>query len=431
MTLTARKSKKRGFALLLTLMVLVLLAGLIVHFQADSALQVRASRYRLQQLQCRYAAESALVAAMQLIRSAQLEGIYRQPTEAPTTESLLASLGIPGIDDPCRAAVLSGLLDPCAPADPCSVFDPCSLLDPCSVLDPCSLAELLREALEAGGFWEEPSPFQFMKKTVKIGSVSVEIRIFDENSKYPVYWMLQGPIENSKDHGGKSLQLLGTRVGASPEAVRQATSLVQEIGQPLKVIKPISYLYRRSYSRGTVRSRSMTWRLKPTGIKPTLNGKPVTHTKLLHHQMSAFHTQWRDTLREDDKYEDLQTPLADQNVSLADYLGTWGNGTININTAPAEVLEAAFRPLGFTPANAKAIVEYRKKRPFQHTTHMFRVGGLNRTTMYAIRTLCTTQSDTYSVRVKARLGRAQYNLWGGIYKDRKNQFVHYAAFTGD
>ena len=406
------ESRTRGFTLLLTLLTLVLLAGLIVRFQADTTLHVRASNYRVYQLQCRYAAESAVVAARQIIRATQRQTAEAQKNArierarrraAPKSESELSKL-----------------------VDPCSLADPCSLGDPCSLADPCGLADLIWAEEEIA---EEISPFLFARQKLKIGPVSVDIKIYDENGKFPIYWLLHSPIEKNTDYRNKSIKLLAERLEAEPAANNETVDLAQKTGKAMNVPEPMNYLYRRSSGRS--RSTRVAWRLKPSRQRRVLAGQGIDHSKLLRQTMSNFFYQWQEELKQNEKYKNMLTPLPNHPAKFADYIGCWGHNRININTAPVEVLEAAFLPLGITKKTAEAVVAYRAKVPFANPTHLQRVKGISRTMLSAVRLLSTTNSDTFSVQITASLGRASYSLYGSIYKSRRNTLVNQAVFPGE
>ncbi len=412
MNIKSIQARRRGFTLLLTLLTLVLLAGLIVRFQADTTLHVRASNYRVYRLQCRYAAESAVVAARQIIRATQRQTAEAQKNArierarrraAPKSESELSKL-----------------------VDPCSLGDPCSLADPCSLTDPCSLADLIWAEEEIA---EEISPFLFARQKLKIGPVSVDIKIYDENSKFPIYWLLHSPIEKNTDYRAKSIKRLAERLEAEPAVDKETVNLAQKTGKPLNVPEPVSYLYQRSFSR--TQSRNVTWRLKASRQRRSLAVRGIDHDKLLRQTMSDFFYQWQKELKQNENYRNMLAPLPNHPGRFADYIGCWGHNKVNINTAPAEVLEAVFLPLGVTRKTAEAVVAHREKNPFANTTQLQRVRGISRTMLSAVRALSTTNSDTFSIQITTSLGRASYSLYGSIYRNRRNQLINQAVFSGE
>jgi len=172
------------------------------------------------------------------------------------------------------------LVDPCSPGDPCSLLDPCSTADPCSIGDPCSPADLIRAEEEIA---EEISPFLFARQKLKIGLVSVDIKIYDENGKFPIYWLLHSPIEKNTDYRDKSVKLLAERLEAEPAANNEAVDLVRKTGNAMNVPGQINYLYRRSSGRS--RSSRVAWRFKSSKF---LAGKAQAHSKVHRQAMSYF-----------------------------------------------------------------------------------------------------------------------------------------------
>jgi len=393
-----RQQKRRGFTLLLTLMMLVLLAGLIVQFQLDTSLQVRAGEYRIQELQCRYAAESALVVAMQLIRQKQKE--IRELSIKPISEDEESSLG----DEEENIEE-----------------------DPCQIIDPNSVEEgegydLMEEAEEV------KESFLFHRETVDVGTAKVEIKIYDENSKLPIQWVLHSPIESPHSKKNQPLKELSAKLQAIKTAADMADSLVRSIEKNIKIPPPDRYIYHRSMGR---RRRGSTWRIRSSRRALTKELRQKDPEKYFRQTMTMYAREWQDELQNNTKYEPLLMPLQNQPGSLSDYLGVWGHEKININRASAEVMLAAFGPLGFTREMADEIIEYREKRPFKSTGFLIKINSLSRSLVYPLRYLGTASSDTFTVRVRARLGRAEYKLWSNIYKNKKGQFVQQGVFAGE
>ena len=67
------------------------------------------------------------------------------------------------------------------------------------------------------------------------------------------------------------------------------------------------------------------------------------------------------------------------------------DGKININTA-SEV-ELDLLP-GIGPSIAKKVVDYRRQRPFEDTTHLMRIKGIGRKTYNKLKPFLATQGET-------------------------------------
>jgi hypothetical protein len=165
--------------------------------------------------------------------------------------------------------------------------------------------------------------------------------------------------------------------------------------------------------------------------KPT---PPVSSEDLQkqHYQaMGDFIRQWHDETA-NTKSEFPENNLTIRPENFTDYLGYWGHTKINVNTAPPEVMEAAFLPLGITQTAIQAIVEYRQQNPIDRRLNLHDISDeIDRDTSRAVQVLAIPASDTFSIHIKARLGRANYNILTGIYRTYKGAFVNYAFFQGD
>jgi len=392
------KTIKRGFTLMLTLMTLVLLASLIVQFQAETTTHVRTASYRWEKLQCRYAAESAMVIASQMIKEKLREGMT-QPDSAKANEleGLQAALGLGEPND-----MMSDMDEP-------NEFE--------------EFADLDYEQYNL----QDEIPFLLTQDTLDVGEAEVEIEIHDENGKYPLLWLMHSPINGKRTHTQKSVRKLADLFGADGATISKAIDLALNIGRNLE-IPDLDMTLRKSTTGRRKQKRSDTWR--PRGKK--LSDKMRQTREIRRFEgMAAFACEWQRELSENEDYEDLKLSLLDHKGGFSDYLGSWGHTQININTAPVEVLEAAFGPLGMTAQMAQAIDDYRQANPFRSTGNLSKVEGLDRGMLRGVKLLTTAKSNTFSVQVSARLGRAHYELTGSFYRNKKGRLVNQAIYPGD
>lgn len=408
MKINYKLSKKNGFALLLTLMILVLLAGLIVEFQADTAIHVRASNYRADHLQCQYAAESALIIASQLTRD-MLESKTPRTAKVPTPQDP----DDPNLAEPDDLENLDDLTDPNDAADPNDLDEPNEM---------GNIATL--------------APFILVQKTVQIGTAVVDIEIHDENAKYPLYWLLHSPFEKEIAPVEDSIGRLGELLDAEPDETDNAINLAMDIDKRVEVLEPMIYLAKQRSPKNKNGEVRMLWRPRRARIKnsPPKSTPPVSSEDLQkqHYQaMGAFVQQWHNETA-NTKSEFPETDLTMRPENFTDYLGYWGHTKINVNTAPPEVMEAAFLPLGITQTAIQAIVEHRQQNPIDRRLNLYDISDeIDRDISRAVQVLAIPTSDTFSIHINARLGRANYNILTGTYRTYKGAFVNYAFFQGD
>lgn len=396
---------RRGFTLLLTLMALILLASLIVQFQVDSTMHIRSSDFRQEKIQCQYAAESALIIAPYLIKEALAQ--QRNPKDKTSPES--------GNPDPNN--LLSGDPNSLLPDDP-------NYLDDISLQEPDQL----------------PKMFLLKQNIINVGPVVVDIEIYDENSKMPMLWTLKSPFtRKAKNIDNQPMQLLANLLKCPKSTLTQAQKLTRKINRSITLPDSETFVYKRtSYSRGSrIRGRNrrqkkkvsrVTWRTRRIGGEP-----PIVQARedQRRSEMADFASQWRRQLKTDDDYQELLAPLPQLPGSFNDYIGRWGHNRININTAPPEVLQAAFQPLNLTAPMVRAIVRQRDKSPLKTVGQLTHIEGIDQSILRPLKIFTTTQSDTFTVQIKARWGRSQYNMFAGIYRNRKGQLTTHAVFTGE
>jgi len=400
MTGKDKNTVRKGFTLLLTLLTLVILAVIIVQFQADTFLTVKASGYRLQSQQCRYAAESGIIVAIH-----QVKEILQQMAETgqATSESNTAEPNLPAQTDsnqPNQTADLNQQTE----EEQTDTFPAVS---------------------------GEPS-FIIKKSTIQIGDIKVDIEIHDENGKWPLLWLLRSPYDpsgnNSKVKAG--LPDMATRLSANQSLLNNIIDIAMEIGQPLELPPPENELYQvKMYSPGG-RTRASSASNTVFRVK-VRKADRIKETQQRYRAMGVFATRWYSEFLRDQEDYIPKWSGAVQQASFMDYLGWWGHNRINLNTAPYEVLWAAFSPLGIDKQTIDEIVQYRRKSPFKSLGELRNIRKIDTNTRRAMINLSTVNSDTFSVYVKADMGRAHYSLIGGINKGLKSRFTYHAVFPGE
>ena len=101
------------------------------------------------------------------------------------------------------------------------------------------------------------------------------------------------------------------------------------------------------------------------------------------------------------------------------YLGLWGATQVNINTAPRQVLEAAFMFGGNYVEIADGIIKQRREKPFKDTDELqdklYTYGESIRKALPYI----TTTSNCMTIRVTARCGAATASSIAAVLKTEK------------
>ena len=373
--------RRAGFTLLLTLMALIILAAVIVQFQSDSFLHLRASDHRLERMQARYAAESGIVIGSQLIEQIAREA-RRKLQQAPTLEQLALQ---PTITD-----------DPNDPNEPLLPDEPQM---PSYIID---------------------------QRTRQIGPASVSIEVHDENGKWPLLWLIRSPLGSSTSRAvnlaEKSFLSLGSLLDADKDAVKDLAKTAQQIGKPLK-LPPADIVVQMTSKRGT---KSRSRRSRHRGYRRRLAERATQRMN-----MAQFAPQWHTQLQDSPYTDAIDQPLPGRSENLLDYLGSWGNNRININTVSPEVLHSAFQELGLTLENAQAIADRRNLTPFKRVRDISEAVNIDKNLVEAMNKLCLVQTDVFSLHVVAQLGRTRYHLVAGLYKNHQGRIERLAVFPGE
>lgn len=379
--------RRQGMALLLTLMVLVILATVMVQFQVDAALFMRSSNYQLEKQQCRYAAESGLVIASNILQEKIRSG------EVMTGDALTNPLAgeNPALD-------LSGLAELLG-------NDPNLMADPNTMADPNGTPVLLELV-------SSDSVVVLFEKELDVGDAEVTIEIHDEHAKWPMLWMMpqNSPFSKNTNESDKLFKDLTGFIAADPDDSSRLLKLTKDLGRSIK-LPPAEFTVNKS--RSTRRRGRAVRRRRVRGYT-----KRLEEARQKREGMALFAQSFYTTINEQSEYATLKQPMTEREVSLVDYFGFWGHNRININTAPVEIIQAAFAPLGLTESQAQAIVSYRQQQKFTQLSDIRKVEGIERPLAQSIMPLCLTRSETFSVKITARIGRTSYRVTGAVHYNR-------------
>ncbi len=372
-----RRPRRSAMALVLTLMTLIVLTAIVVHFQQEAGLYLRSSSYQAERLQCRYAAESGLVIAGNIVR-----GMLYNP------------------ESPINLSQRTG---------------GASLPDMSQIDDPNFSLEVLEEQLKEF--------FVVHTEALSIGEAEVEIEVQDENAKWPVLWLLRSPYRSRSAQ--REFSDFAESMGIKSTDAYRAYTYIMKIGHQLDRNLP------QAERQVVVDDRRVSGNSRYQNVRRFRSfQRQMLDEKQRRETMGEFAQRWQRTLVDTEELAPLREPLPDRGYAFNDLVGIWGNNLVNINTASAEVLFTAFKPVGLTKAGAESIVEYRQTTPFRQPTDLAQVGGLQKEVVERMRDLCVVRSDSFSVHVTARLGRTTYHLIGSVY-DFKGRVKFLSLVTDD
>jgi type II secretory pathway component PulK len=111
--------------------------------------------------------------------------------------------------------------------------------------------------------------------------------------------------------------------------------------------------------------------------------------------------------------------MAFENESALKYMALWGSQRININTAPRQVLQAAFTFGGNPDEIADAVILARKEKPIKNIGELKSALPSYSSSVDRAAPYIDTESKFFSVRVTSRCGRAKVSSVATVIKEGK------------
>jgi type II secretory pathway component PulK len=119
----------------------------------------------------------------------------------------------------------------------------------------------------------------------------------------------------------------------------------------------------------------------------------------------------------------------DRKESALKYIGLWGSNKVNINSAPRQVLEAAFVFGGDAQEIAQEIIERRRIEPFEDVNDLKRSLFRYSDSIEKCKDFVVAHSDFFTIRVTAVSGVARASAVVAIRRT-ENQYQKIAVFAG-
>jgi len=267
-------------------------------------------------------------------------------------------------------------------------------------------------SLAIRGPYGPPWPFVVEPVEVEIGSATVRIEIEDEDAKYPVGWALLEDKQVQRE-ALAGLETFCEWMDVNDSQIKSLKSQLKEIGEikrfkfnfkPIIEKKTIKATRRRRRGR---RSRSSRARVVTRTVAPAL-----VHTadfaKLFHSSLLDTETLARPTIISESRKE-----------SALKYMGLWGSKKVNINTAPRQVLEAAFTFGGDAERIAEEIIQRRRIEPFKDIKDLKKALLRYSDSIGKCEKYITTVSRFFTIKVTAVSGAAEASAIIAITKDGK------------
>lgn len=255
------------------------------------------------------------------------------------------------------------------------------------------------------GPYGQPWPLVTRPGRFEIGSAKVTVEVEDENAKYPICWVLLDDKEVQREVEA------GFETFCEWMDVNYVDiELLKEELQQIKKIKPFKLKFKPITTRDPVKTRKArggTRRRPRTGAPGALKKKTVTVeqqvakqaadvSKLLHSSMVDSETLARPTILSETRKE-----------SALKYMGMWGSAKVNINTAPRQVLEAAFIFGGDAERIAQEIIDRRRIKPFSNIDDLKQTLFGYSESIRKCEDYITTVSNFFTIRITSVSGVAE------------------------
>ena len=417
MILTNRLKSRKGVALLLTMVVLVLLASIGYSLTSMTSLRKSRQQYLIDYSKASYACDSAMKIALDYANSIAPRLIVREG--APdfsdlfamdrTKEELLKKEFVTRLQ---QAIVTESDFE--------SSSDRNSNDDEPTLLEMPFMEYIKYEYDEYGNIDLEtvnvPGPYGYEwplisdPQVIEFGDARITIEIHDENAKLPIaFGFIDDPkIEYERE---ACIRTYCEWVAMTSE---QYLILNEQLNKIVDV-KPFTFNPKRVVitEKVTTQNASASQPVKKTtgadDTKKTAKTTTSTRVKRTARDAIAHRTDWARLTRANLDLMMFSAPYyegKDRKESAKKYLGLWGSSDVNINTAPRHVLEAVFMFGGEAVEISEQIIQERMIEPFKSTEDI-----KNRLTGFSdvidkMEKYITTKSSIFSIKVTATSGKA-------------------------
>ena len=398
-----------GIVLLLTLVLLVVLSALGYTLTTRVAAQRHRDRYMIDYTSARYACDSAVKSALAVIGDINTPPLVIRADEPDFSD--LFTLTEAQYQELLEEWAAKRALDERQDSDRTGDVNDFNDMDDLG-LYVYSVTEVNNpNSLMIRGPYGPAWPFIAEPVEFEIGSAKVRIEIEDENAKYPLGWAVMDDkkIQREALAGFKTFCEWMDVNDTDIDVLKKQLKEVSKIKSFQLNFKPIRKTVRRTTTSRRQRGRRgtrTTRRVVTTTIPATVH--TTDFARLFHSSVIDTEVLARPTVVSESRKE-----------SALKYLGVWGSSRVNINTAPRQVLEAAFTFGGDYKEIAEEIVQQRRRKPFENIEELRKSLLRYSDSIEKCQPYLTTVSRFFTVRVTALSGVAKASTVIALTKDGK------------
>jgi hypothetical protein len=462
----AKHNDKRGVVLLITLIVLVVLASLGYTLTTRIAAQVHRDQYIIDYQNARYACDSGLKYML-----ANLEGVTVKPIDRPndpdfsdifafTDEEYKLFLAQWVADHPytdiyeqygqkaeandvnitsdSNSANLSQLIDDSNLAG----MDPnlADFLRQYADMNDVNAADWRRDPnkLVVPGPYGPPWPLVMPPAQLEIGNAKVTIEIEDENAKLPLVWGTNTDKDKQKEVDA-AIRTFCEWMKMNAEQTDTLKNDLKDIGE-IKAYKagtPITPVVtgantdaagaaeanavRQGLSRRGRRVRPP--QAQPAAQQPATAQQQAANSGMTSGQIGDFIRLFHSAMIDSDTLAQPYIKTEQRTESVLKYMSRWGATQVNVNSAPRQVLEAAFMFGGDASGVSEAIITERQKQPFKDVNDLQKRIYKYADTIRKSKDFITTASNVFSVKITADSGVAEAAVTAAVIMEGKKPRV--------
>jgi hypothetical protein len=401
-----------GVVLLVTLVLLVVLAMVSYTLSIRVSAQRHRNQYIIDYNSARYGCDSGIKYAVVCLEDVNKAKLIERPNEPDFSDlfalneveykNYLASFGLgsESVNDVNIAAVKSSINDVNLAMRDISVND--------INLGKGNIFTGEANSVKVRGPYGYTWPLVVEPVELMIGTAKVTIEVEDENAKYPIGWMML----DSNDVGREveaGFKTFCEWMGIDED---QMISFETQFDN-LRKIKPFKFDLQTIKVSEQTAPPSIQDRRGRVRRRPDV--KTITTPATVHIKDFArlYHSSLIDT-------EILARPTVvsdERNESALKYIGLWGSGQVNINTAPRNVLEAVFMFGGDSVEIADRIIKQRRIKPFADMNEFKRVLSGYASSILKCEKYITMTSKFFTIRVTSTSGVAKKTAIVAVMKN--------------
>ncbi len=404
---------RAGIVLMLTIVLLVILSLAGYMLVTRLASQRHRNQYIIDYQIARYACDSAVKYALVALTDVNSSKLVSRPNEPDFSDlfslddeqyqKLLDDWALQNAENQAQdsdTADINDLLPTAEFGSPESPNDINSFTDANSLFTTLDMNEPAPDFIR--GPYGPPWPCVTAPLEFQIGSATVRIEIEDENAKFPLAWSMLDEKEGLRE-GKAGLETFCEWMKLDRSQIDDIESQAGDVAG-IKTFK-LDFKPAQSTTQTVSTPTARRSRRGRRSQQRTTQITAITHT-------ADFAQLFHSGLVDLDSLAMPTTAATERQESALKYLGVWASKSVNINTAPRHVLEAAFAFGGDGEKIADEIIKRRRIKPFASVDDLKRDRGLMRYSDSIKKTekYITTASDFFTIRVTATSGVARASV---------------------